>query len=456
MNENDIIILSHKINESMRHIKKEDYMEMLVNCVKRIVIIPRLELISTLNVLGEYIIEKNKSLKKQLDIVEKQAETWIFSDDNKNFSKLWSLEKEVPEKIQEMYKELFNLDVSELIEKHITDMDEFVIKINFMQTKLLRKWFTTGEKETERISENIEAMHLKELEADRITEENKEFNKKFIGGKTFKERQQEQEDATKIYPKESKKMENVKKIIDLKNINSIQEIKKRDKERLVKIFRAFEKKNGDISEKTKKMIMELWYGDYFANDQPNSNDILSISKKYSLHLKIPNEHINGEVNRLILQSYIVGLYMNESIFDIYTAINEVLETSPTMTIHKIMPSMIHDGSIPNLKVQEILNPIINNLPLDESNNNIRKNWDKMRFPEIDISALIEELKNIIHDNTLKFLIISHIEDLTENIVKKGLTIEKFAIAVYDILSKQNKGMKKLMTEKQIVSLLSYN
>jgi len=325
----DVIELSHRINEIMLNFfRKEDFLEMLVHCVESMIMIPRFELISTIDVFGEYMIDRNKSnddLKRKVNNIRKQAELWIFSSENKNFFILWNdYSKVVPEKIQDMYIDAFSSDFGKLLEEYVKDLDEFANKIEEKMKKYLRKWLLETDKESEKKTEESEKTHLRELDYERELEEKRAYDKKFIGGKTFKERQKEEEEAMKIQPKESKKMEKIRKITDLKYMNSIQELKKTDKERFTKIFYAFEKKIGKISDEIKNMIMRLWYGDYYAKEHSDSDDILSIINRYSLHLKIPNNHINGEVNRLILQTYIVGLYMGVSVFDIYTIINNVL------------------------------------------------------------------------------------------------------------------------------------
>jgi hypothetical protein len=454
MNEIDVLKRSHELNAIMLQF---DLLSILSKCVEIMVIIPRFELISVLDILAVYMIEKNKyddQFIKKLDNLTKEAETWILSEENRNFSKKWN-SREIPEKIQQMYINFFGFDVNELIEEYVTDFEEFGKRIEVRQTEHLRKWHRgKKESETEKKPEDLQQTHLEELENDKKIQEQRENDKIYKGGKTFKEREREKEEMAKERPKESKKMEKIKEIIDLKYMNSIQEIKKGDKERFAKIFYAFEKKLGSkIPEEKKNMIMRLWYGDYFAKEQYNSDDILNIVKKYSLSFKISNDHINGEANRLILQTYIVGLYMGVSVFVIYTIINDVLEANPSMSVHKIMPSMIHNGNVPNLKVQEVLNPIITHLSLQEDQNIIRVNWNKIRYPNIDILAVLKEIQSFNIDATLKYKINTSIEDLSENIVTKGLTIERFAREVYQILKKQT--VKIPITEKQIVSLLSY-
>jgi hypothetical protein len=466
MSEMHIIRLSHQLNEVMlRFFTEEELVEILIKCVQSKVMIPRFELISTIDVLCEYIIEKHKTnneFKQKINNVQRQASTWILSDENKNFAKLWLSEEdpEVPEKIQEMLRDVFDLDLAELVEKYVGEkkMDEFTEEIDKKQKKYLTKWIRGNtQRETEKEQIDSGQRHLEELEAIEKLKATAEHDKKFVGGKSFKERQREQEEMTKPQPKITKQMEKLQKlskITNLKYTDSIQEIKLKDKERFRKIFYVFEKEIHSLSEETKNMIIALWYGNLYTKDDTSSDDILNIVRRYSLQFKIPNDHINSEVNRLILQTYIIGLYTGISVLKIYTVINSVLESNPTMSAHMIMPSMIHDnGNVPNLKIQDVLNPIIKNLPLNEQQLIIRTNWDKLRYPNIDISELVDYINEIRMDLSLRFKILRSIEDLSDNIIKKGLTVEKFAREVYQIL--KNQTMKIPITEKGIIELLKY-
>jgi hypothetical protein len=146
--------------------------------------------------------------------------------------------------------------------------------------------------------------------------------------------------------------------------------------------------------------------------------------------------------------------MGISVFDIYTIINDVLESNPTMTIHKITPSMIHDGSVPNQKVQEILNQIIKNLPLHEDQIIIRENWNIMRFPRVNIANLVARINKTQMSSPIRFSILASIEELSKIITKKNLTIEGFAKEIHKIL--EEKTMKNPITEKEIKELLKYD
>lgn len=455
---NDSNIESHKINEIMlKYFNKDDAINILLQCTLKIVIIPRFELISTIDVLSDYMIEKNRrndEYIKKVNSVKKQAETWIFSSENRNFSKLWT-SKEIPEKIQDMYIEVFDLNLVELIEKYIKDFEIFTEEIEERQKKFLRKWMSDGIKQSEKEKEDVDlaTRHLKEMEIEKEMDMRKEKDRLYVGGKSIKERQKEEQEMENPQPKDTKTMKNMKKMTQLKFMENTQESKKTDRERFRKIFFAFEKEIGKIPEETKNMIMTLWYGNLHSSDVI-SDDILSIIKRYSLKFKISSSHINSEVNRLILQTYILGLYMGISVYDIYTIINDVIEANPAISRHKIMPSLIHNGYVPNVEIQSVLNPIIKNLPLNEDQRIIRDNWNKIRFPKIDISDLVKYIKSLDINRETEFKIISLIEDLTHTVVENGLTIEKFAKEIYQIFKKQ-KGIKIPITEKNIVSLLKY-
>ncbi len=441
--------LSHRVNEKLLHIfEKDELVEKLIHCVMSLVMEPRFELMSVLSVLGEYMIKNNETDKKKIKDTLKQAELWLFSGDNKQFNKLWATST-VPDKIQEIYKNAFIFDIDTLIKKNISDMNIFSKKIEKQRTNYLRLWLQP-QTETAVITDKTSNV------SNFYDEENPRNVQEYIGGSTFKEREEAiaaELAGSKPLTLAGKKIKKTHENVDLRYLENNQE-KQSDYIRFIKIFTSFEIKTGDIiSKDTRDIITELWYGDFYSKDS-DSDNILNIVKKYELHFKISNNRINSEVNRLILQTYIVGLYLGSNILDIYTVINDVLEQNPTMSTvsHNILPETIHNGNVPNLQIQEILNPIINNLPMHKDQI-IRSNWNKIRFPNIDISSLVRYLKNINMDSTLLYKINVEIEELSENVVNKNLTIDKFAQEVYKILKSQS--MKIPITEKEIIKLLKY-
>jgi hypothetical protein len=458
MDKMDEIHLGLKINEILTlGLKKEGAVNVLINCIIKLIILPRFELLATLETLNGYMLEKNRNddFKKKINAAKKESEIWILSSDNKNFSKIWNDEnKTVPIKIHDIYTSYFGMNVNELIDKYIKNFDEFVEEIELSQRKQYGEWLSQKKKETKKDIADLETIHEKELEKESKEKLIEEMNKKMKGGKSMKERKKEEEEAAKFRP-EDKKITRTKKYVDIQYIDGIQEIKKQDKQRFEKIFSTYEKlENTSIPDASKEEIMKIWYGDYYAKGDYQSDDILNIVLKHSLKLKIQNEHINPEVNRLILQTYIVGLYLGLNIYKIYTIINDIYEANPTISNYKINPSMIHNGNVPNLKIQEVLNPIIKNIPFDKDQNIIRENWDKIRFPNIDVSDVIEYIKNLNMNKELETSVICSIQDLQEEILSTNLTIEKFAKKIYEMFKKQ--PMKIKMTEKEIIELLTYD
>ena len=74
MDDQDTFGLSLRINQIMSVLKKEDFIEILVHCVESMIMIPRYELISIIDVLSEYMLEKNKfddDFRKNVNIAKK-------------------------------------------------------------------------------------------------------------------------------------------------------------------------------------------------------------------------------------------------------------------------------------------------------------------------------------------------------------------------------------------------
>jgi len=465
-NDDGVTELSNAISKIMLSVfTKEVFVEKLIDCIQNIIMRPLFEILALLNVLNNYVdAVQTKDFMKKLDDAKKQADAWIRSSDNRQFSKIWTDEsKEIPAKVQEIYRDAVDKDVNELIEEYIQDkglIDEFATGIERKTKDYLLEWLLPPRSvEIAKVStldtEESRNRKLQDIEQER------QFNKTHKANKSFKEREREQREATEVIPetREGKKLMNMQKYVDLSHIDAVQEVKKEDRERFGYIFVSFEKIEKDakqLTEHDKNNITKIWYGDYFSKDENDSDDILSIVRRYNLHFKIKNDHINAPVNRLILQTYIVGLYTGSTIWNIYTIIQNVKELHLTMSVHEITPSMIHTGNVPNPKVQEVLTPIIGNLPLHGDQLMIRKNWDKMRFPKVNIRGLVDRIVEL-RDNSnitkdLAFEVIILIEDLSSELVKRSLTIEKFAQDIYNIL--KDKSIK-VMTVKEIVSLLRY-
>jgi len=237
--------------------------------------------------------------------------------------------------------------------------------------------------------------------------------------------------------KEAKKMEEAQKKIELYSMEGIDPVKKTDKEKFNEIFKVFEDKGVNITIPMRKKIENLWYGDYYSNQ--DSNDILSIVRMNNISIKIKNQMITSQTSRIILQTYIVGLIYNKDIFDIYSVINKITS---------INPNLIHDGKAPTSEIQKVLDIIISKIYLEDEFSMIRTNWEKMKYPKIDTGDLINYINEEEHlDKPIKFSIMSNISHL-----KKNIPIKHYAREVHNIIKKK----ANIITEKQILELLKYH
>ena len=134
-NDDGVTELSNAISKIMLSVfTKEVFVEKLIDCIQNIIMRPLFEILALLNVLNNYVdAVQTKDFMKKLDDAKKQADAWIRSSDNRQFSKIWTDEsKEIPAKVQEIYRDAVDKDVNELIEEYIQDkglIDEFATGI---------------------------------------------------------------------------------------------------------------------------------------------------------------------------------------------------------------------------------------------------------------------------------------------------------------------------------------
>ncbi len=453
----DLFILTSKLEEAIMPLKASGkILDIYVHCIMNLVMMPRYELLSTLHILGKFMCIKNTNsdFKKTVKNTTHQSKLWILSSDNTRFTTIWnSNEKVVPEEIEKIYIDTFGSSVNELVEEYIDEdnMEQFVSSIKEEQKKYLTNWLLPSNKEKNKGIRDMHEMHKEQImNDDKETELNKvrlNYNSK----KLFTDKKIEDAQMTEEYRTLEGNMKMTQEIIDRKYINGVDEIKKNDKERFDKIFLAYQSHGHPVSQETKTIICRLWYGEYYSKNDYGSDDILNIVKKHDLRFKIKNDHINSELNKIILQSYIVGLYLGSDILLIYTIVNHVSRMTPGLN-HVVAPSMIHNGSVPKIEVQEVLNPIITHLPLDDKQEIIRRNWNKLRSPSINISKLVQRIEDTQMDSSLKFSIVVILEDLLGD--NNSFTISDFARKAHALLIKY-KSQKLDITVKQLTRLLYY-
>lgn len=440
--------LVYALDEVLRKLSEKTHHEVLIHCVQMLILMPRFELIGLLEIFAEQV---PADMSVRAEECMKKSKDWLMSGSNRNFYNLWK-EGYIPDEVNAIYREEFNNDVYNLLNDYV-DQDTISNDVVRKAKRYMKGWLNSGPVEIERVDKNFEDTYGNAYKAGVIKDINDNANSIFVSKKTFKQAEQDKKiEEKQELTRQGKRLEQMHEIMQKKFINDADEVVKKDEERFKKIFAAFDKNNRPVAEKDQTTIRNIWYGRYYNNSSV-SDDILNIVEKFSINFKISNDQINSDTNRLILQTYIVSLYIGTDIPFIYTIINSVLKSYPSMSSHLISPDMIYENHVPNFKIQEVLNPVIKNIPLQNNQKVLRENWGKMRFPEIDISQLVEQLKSIHMNKAIRFKIVLGIEKLSADVVKKGLNIEKFAQEVHSVIQKN--AVKIQLIKKEIVDLLRY-
>lgn len=440
--------LVYALDEILRKLSEKTHHEALIHCVQRLIIMPRFELIGLLEIFAEQV---PNHMRLRAEECTKKAKDWLMGGSNKDFYNLWK-DGLIPDEVNAIYIDEFSNDVYNLLSEYV-DQDTISEDVVRKAKRFMKGWLNSGPTEIEQVDKNYEDTYGLTYKAGLAKGINDKANEIFVHKKTFKQAEQDKKiEEKQELNAQGKRIEHINEIMQKKFINDADEVVKKDEERFKKIFAAFDKNNKPVAEKDQTTIRNIWYGRYYGNNSV-SDDILNIVEKFSINFKISNDQINSDTNRLILQTYIVSLYIGTDIPFIYTIINSVLKSYPSMSSHLISPDMIYENHVPNFKIQEVLNPVIKYIPLQSHQKVIRENWGRMRFPDIDISQLVEQLKSIHMNKAIRFKIVLGVERLLTNVVKKGLNIDKFAQEVHAVIQKN--AVKIQLTKKEIVDLLRY-
>lgn len=406
--------------------KHDKVSQILFPCFQHLIIRPRFHLISILDIMCEKITDKK--VKDFKDFYP----SWIMSENNKNFTKLYYNQSKgiikIPPEIRKTFKNIFGDNIEIYINKYIGQQDnESIMQLTDAYIQNWRNPKTDKEKSHKKDS-------IKNKEDEGIFKKGRNESG-YVGG-TELALGDDIEHSTKEI-KNFQKLKRADEKIKLQYKKGIQEIKKADKERFNNIFKEFE-----ITDlKLKNIIMNIWYGDINSDNQ-ESNNIINIIKKKKLKSKIANYNIKSSTNRLILQTYITGLMLHRNVYEIFTVIDRL--------DNNIDPKVVYSKGKPNNKIQEILNNIINELHLAPGSEeiNIRDNWEIMKNPSINTDNLINYIDNSgdIHESN-KYLIKSRIKELN-----KQTTIEKFTKEVHSIIKDIS---VKNITEANISNNLRY-
>lgn len=422
--------------------KDEKCRNVIINCIKELVVYPLIDLLSVLEVIIDYA-SADLNPESNPEQLKMQVRYTLFGRDNKKFAKVFYQDQIVPDAINEIFISNYKKTVVELTEIFFVNED-FQNMLELNKNRNLQIWAS---------SDNEKEVEVNKKSRTRTIQDVVYVDNKKTFYKSFSEKRAEEKELDKKRKKLTRTEEKKNKLFDLKFASSIKEIIKEDDKRFDNIFDFISIKN--IPTARREAIKELWYGkNLYAHDH-NGTDILSIISKYNISIKIQHDQINTDVNRLILQTYIVCLYESINIRDIYSIVYGVSSARETGTQgFVITPSIIYNNNgVPSTGVQEVLNPIINNLNLSGDLEIIRINWENMKNPIVDVTDFMNFIADTDELQTeVKFSIIVAVEDLLgdEVLIRHKA---RFVKKVSEILKIKN--TKLILKEKDLIQLIKH-
>lgn len=405
--------------------------DVLFVCIQHLIIRPRYHLISLINVLCDKMKLENFNESNVTQFLE-ETKRWVLSTKNKNFTKNYYIQHnntttiKIPEHIKNLFLKFFDKNIDILINKYVQTSDNETIG-QYIDA-YVQNWRNPVNMVDHVVSNRPV---IQEEDPDKPVFKRGRNESGTVGGTG---------DIAMVEGGNYREFQKLKRVQDNINLHykkGMREIKKADQERFVKIFEEL----NIVDPKLRGIISKIWYGD-INSENIEDNNIINVIKKKKIKSKISNYNIRSVTNRLILQSYIAGLMIGKTVYEIFTVINRI---DPDVT-----PRMIYNKGKPNSKIQEILNNIISEIYLDPTTSEIylRDNWEKIKNPTINIEKLVDYIQNTkdIHDKN-KYIIINRIND-----IDKQTSIEKFTKEVHNII--KDISLKNI-TEANILNNLRY-
>jgi len=440
---------------------KDKLFDFLFPCFKKLVLDPRFQLISMLEILFEALHDAGFDSKK-IENVERQTRGWILGPDNTKFTETYwpqensSRKKKFPDQVNHFFVEAFDKSVDNLFKDYVRlSVDDLMKEVQEKSIKNFNSWnnpkppirilsMKKSEDSTGRAPQVVDTANRTEYRQERnrtgirLHEAVDYVNVDVEGNETIDEELTRQHDQ-----------------MQLQFLNTLQKVKIEDKERFDRIFAALKKINKKIPQETINNITSLWYGrydDYTPDD--DANDVVTILNTRNITLKIPNENISNDMSRLIIQTYFVALVLGLNVTTIFTIVNIVSEKYTLK--HMISDEMIYHNGLPTKDIQNIINNIIGELKLTDDLLIIRQNWKKLKLPLINNSKLLNKISEA-DDNykAVKFNLKMRISD-----IPKDITMDQYIKQVKDIIKCKDTGdkstIKKILILNEISSLLSYD
>lgn len=153
-----------------------------------------------------------------------------------------------------------------------------------------------------------------------------------------------------------------------------------------------------------------------------------------------------------MQCYIIGLVLGLSLKDIYELFIKYIRKYYKGSYLSSREHIYNfEKSTPNHDVEKIIDEIFDSIEIDPQIRFIRKRWDILKKPDINIDGLVELIDEKIPEK-LGWEMKIFIKKTMNTETKKRLTIDKFANMFYNKFKKP----KALLKKDEIRNSLKYN
>lgn len=384
----------------------EKMVSVLTPCIKDIIIKPRITLLNLLDEL--YQLMEQEIQKSTIDTIRKEILIWIEKDDiklNELLKQAINEETLVPKQIIDIF-EKHDLNFINMFLKY-QDLIDYV-RINNKTDDQLSNWGNPRITYKVVVNQQQSAVEVKAPNTGAAGESYISEQPSYVKSQELAE-----ENLDKQGEQIKKRMEKLQ-IFASKKKNI--ELRDRDTQNFLKIFANFRKEGDDINKQLTKQLtnqIELfWFGNVSRNGFPGNNASYKIKK------------VDAQISRIIFQTYIVGLFVGSKIMVIYKVASTCINTP--ISSEDIYQANQH---IPNSDVLKILGSFINGYTALEPDleKKIRKNWDTLKKPSINLKPLLDYLR----ENNIENVIINQITKLDTH-----KTIEVLAKEIYNIIPKK--------------------
>jgi len=451
-----------KLDDTSKNILKK----CVIECLYIYVMEPKHDFLATMDILYQRM--SGHYDKKTIHELSRTIQDAIYNMKiSKGFYKQWATEstidkfgiqkREIPEYVDKIFINHVGSDVNTLMTRYdmFPDLNE---EFEELGSEIIKAKNRIYEKyKAQRIFKIIHTP-IKHTRISDDDEQKIKFNAQFKQTRIFEKPKPEEEEPVKTHLDEKidKIQERIRKTNLPGQLSIIQE-KEEDDRRIDIIFNEIEKlpthlvdpenttslmRSTSIND-MKKKIKILWFGSIKSEEL--KDDIVSQIHFYRLNTKILGPNVNSDLSRIIIQTFIISLYLNFDIITIHYIIKNIIKHQNFKSINS---SIIYKNQVPNKEIKRVIDNILEHVDLTEDMLHIRENWIQLNIHSIDVEDLIDYI-NRRSDFTKKnrFDILVEIKTLQE----KKLQIEYFIKELHKILKRK----KYKITENEIRNHVKY-